>query len=183
MITNERLLIVMTMLLASLAATTAPSTNSTDAPGGCCTYKPAAITFNWPAGWLTTQIQDFQWSIVPTDDKSAATRWIAMDVPTLPIHVPGFIPIGSVEGGYLDDLRKQFGKLQIKELTPPKLPNAKERLVRAAWQKDGKSVEQTALLIVHDDHVYIFRGRSDIDHEQATSDAFNSVLSSIQWTK
>ena len=115
--------------------------------------------------------------------RGAAVRWIALDVPTLPWHPSGMIPMGSVENGYLDDLKKQFGKLDIKELTPPKLPNAKDRLVRAAWQKDGKSMEQTALLIVHNDHVYIFRGRSDTDHEQPTSDAFNSVTSSIQWTK
>ena len=91
--------------------------------------------------------------------------------------------MGEVESGYLDDLKKQFGKLDIKELSPPKIPNAKERLVRAAWQKDGKSMEQTALLLVHDDHVYIFRGRSDTDHEQPTSDAFNLVMASIKWTK
>jgi hypothetical protein len=140
---------------APLAASTAPTTNPSNATGGTFTYKPAAVTFNWPQGWSTTQIEDYQWSIVPADDKSA----------------------------YLDDLKKQFGNLDIKELSPPKIPNAKDRLVRAAWQKDGKSMEQTALLIVHADHVYIFRGRSDTDHEQPTTDAFNSVTASIQWTK
>jgi hypothetical protein len=88
-----------------------------------------------------------------------------------------------VESGYLDDLKKQYGKLDTKELTPPTLPNAKERFVRAAWQKDGQSMQQTALLLVHDDHVYILRERSDVDHEQPTRETFDAVVSSIKWKK
>src|SRR5581483_12376485 len=129
--------------------------------GGKFTYSPAGIEVTWPGGWKQTKLETYEWAIEPADAGDKPDRWIALDIPTLPLHPPGMIPISKVESGYLDDLKKECGKLDVKELTPPKLPDAKERMVRAAWQKDGKSMQQTALLIVHDDHVYIFRGRSE----------------------
>jgi hypothetical protein len=170
---------------ARLDAATAPSNDrakSNDAPGGRFSYAPAGIDLNWPSGWQQTQKEGYEWTIVPAE-KRAAECWISLDVPTLPLHPPGLIPIGRVESGYLDDLKKQYGKLDTKELTPPTLPNAKERFVRAAWQKDGQSMQQTALLLVHDDHVYILRERSDVDHEQPTRETFDAVVSSIKWKK
>jgi hypothetical protein len=162
---------------------TAPAETRTakDASGGKFTYAPAGIELSWPDGWQQTKKEDYEWAIEPARD--AGERWISLDVPTLPLHPPGLIPISKVESGYLDDLKKQNGSLDVKELTPPPLPDAKLRMVRAAWQKDGKSFEQTALLIVHADHVYIIRAHSDADHEQPTRETFDSVTKSIQWIK
>lgn len=170
---------------AAPAAATAPSVDapkSNDALGGNFAYAPAGIELSWPSGWQQTQKEGYEWTIVPAE-KHGADCWISLDVPTLPLHPPGMIPIGRVESGYLDDLRKQFGNLDTKDLTPPKLPNAKERFCRCSWQKDGQSMQQTALLMVHDDHVYIVRARSDADHEQPTRETFDAVVASIKWKK
>jgi len=43
-------------------------------------------------------------------------------------------------------------------------------------------MQQTALLVVHDDHVYILRARSEVAQEQATRQAFDAVVRSIRWT-
>jgi hypothetical protein len=128
-------------------------------------------------------MEGFEWTIQPSGTTGSSDRWISMDIPTLPIHVPGMIPIGQVEKGYLDDLKKEVGNLETKELSPPSIPNAKMRMVRAAWKKDGRPMQQTALLMVHDDHVYIFRCRSDADHEKDTRATYDSVLSSVHWIK
>ena len=165
------------------AATSAPAGDgkSKDAPGGKFMHAPSRIELSWPAGWVQTQKEGYEWTIVPAGAPGGAERWISLDVPSLPFHPPGMIPIGQVESGYLDDLKKQYGKLDVKELTPPKLPDAKLRMVRVAWEKDGPGMQQTALLIVHDDHVYIIRERSDVEHEQSTRETFDSVTSSIHW--
>jgi hypothetical protein len=162
------------------APTTAPSG---DASGGEFTYEPAGVKLSWPSGWDKEKIENFEWGIIPGGASVSDNRWISLDIPTLPMHVPGMIPIGEVEKGYIDDLKKEFGTLDVKDLTAPTIPDAKTRLVRVGWQKDGKNWEQTALLIVHADHVYILRGRSDTDHEQPTQQTFDSVKGSIVWVK
>src|SRR4051794_8685673 len=137
---------------ASPTPATAPapeSPKSNDAPGGTFTYAPAGIELSWPSGWQQAQKEGYEWTIIPAE-KRGAECWISLDVPTLPLHPPGMIPIGRVESGYVDDLKKQFGNVDTKELTPPKLPNAKERFCRCSWQKDGQNMQQTALLMVHD---------------------------------
>ena len=53
----------------------------------------------------------------------------------------------------------------------------------AAWNQDGQSMQQTALLIVHGDHVYIVRLRSDVDKEADLRRGFDSFCGSIKWVK
>jgi hypothetical protein len=170
----------------AMDAATAPAAQDEKtkaSPGGKFSYPQAGIGLTWPSGWEQSQLESYEWTIFPAGEKSSQQRWISLDVPTLPWHPPGMIPITRVEKGYVDDLKKEFGTLDVKELTPPNVADSKLRCVRCGWQKDGKSMEQTALLIVHDDHVYILRSRSDAEHEQATRECFDSVVSSITWKK
>ena len=140
-------------------STTAPtSVGKSDATtGGTFTHAPSGITLSWPEGWKQQPSDDYVWAIVPANSMAGSERWISLDVPDLPWHPPGMIPIGSVESGYLDDLRGKFGKIETKELTPPPISDAKLRMVSVGWQQDGKSMREAALLIVHNDHVYILR--------------------------
>jgi hypothetical protein len=154
-----------------------------DVPGGTFSHEPSAITISWPAGWEQKQFERFECAIFPAGE-SSQERWISLDVPDLPIHVPGLIPIGKVANGYINDLKKKFGNdIEIKDLPPPNVPECKQRLVRASWKKDGKQIEQTALLMVHTDHVYIIRARSPVEQEQPTRETFDAVVSSIRWRK
>ncbi len=164
-------------------STTAPtSVGKSDATtGGTFTHAPSGITLSWPEGWKQQPSDDYVWVIVPANSMAGSERWISLDVPDLPWHPPGMIPIGSVESGYLNDLRGKFGKIETKELTPPPISDAKLRMVSVGWQQDGKSMRETALLIVHNDHVYILRAHSVADDEQATRETFDAIVSSIQW--
>ena len=166
---------------SSTAPADGKSKESNGASGGKFTHAKSGIELTYPAGWEKQQKEGYELTIVPAGASGGPERWISLDVPDLPMHVPGMIPISRVEGGYLDDLRKNYGKVDIKELTPPSVPQAKLRMVRVAWQKDSQNMQQTAVLMVHDDHVYILRARSDVDHEQPTREAFDSIVSSIHW--
>jgi len=139
------------------------------------------VRLTWPAGWETQQSQDFVLMLVPTGVKLEDTS-ISLDVPKLPPHIPGLIPIGSVRNGYLDDLKKSVGKLDTKDLPQPGVPDAIQRFVRSQWT-DGKGVAQqeTALLMVHNDGVYILRGRSSASDETKTRVAFDEIVKSLSW--
>ena len=86
------------------------------------------VRLAWPGGWETRPSQDFVLMLVPVGAPTVGTR-ISLDVPKLPPHIPGLIPIGSVRSGYLDDLRKSVGELETKDLPQPGVLNAAQRFV------------------------------------------------------
>jgi hypothetical protein len=159
----------------------APTTNA--ALSGHVFDRPElGVRLAWPAGWAKRPSPDFVLLLTPDNGRNDAS--ISLDVPKLPPHIPGLIPIGSVRGGYLDDLRDAVGPLETINLAPPAIPDAAERLVRSSWT-DARGVphQETALLLVHDDSVYILRGRSPIADEPTTRTAFNEIVRSLEWVK
>jgi hypothetical protein len=148
------------------------------------------VRLDVPAGWEERRSKDFVLLLTAASGAKGASKdggdapTISLDVPNLPPHVPGMIPIGSVRGGYLDDLRKAEGTLKTEDLKPPGIPSASARMVRSTWTDSaGKTKQETALLLVHADRVYILRGRSLTSDEQATRGAFDGIVRSLQWTK
>jgi hypothetical protein len=138
-----------------------------------------------PAGWVQRRSEDFVLLVTPpaaAGDPSAPS--ISLDVPDLPPHIPGLIPIGSVRNGYLDDLRKSVGQIKTEDFRPPPVPSAAARLVRSAWtDAQGRPTQETALLLVHADRVYILRARSTLSDEQPTRQAFDHAVASLQWRR
>jgi hypothetical protein len=53
----------------------------------------------------------------------------------------------------------------------------KVKMVRSGW--DG--MQETAVIVVHGDRVYILRGRSDVAHERATREAMGEMVGSWRW--
>jgi hypothetical protein len=171
---NEPAPATSTSLVSSTAiSSTAPTTQPTSfvAPS-------LGVSVSWPPGWTTKPSQDYVLMLV-----SAAGQSISLDVPDLPVHLPGMIPIGLVKNGYLDDLRKHVGKLDIVEESSPEIPHAKARFVHSSWSNGDHSFIEIALLLVHADRVYIIRADSSAERYQDTRTAFDAVVRSLQWTK
>jgi hypothetical protein len=177
----------------SPSASTAPSpteASEKDPAGGAGKFErpDLGVRLEWPEGWAQHKSADFVLLLRPAAkgraDEASATS-LSLDVPDLPPHIPGMIPIGSVRNGYLDDLRKSGGgSLKTTDLTPPPLPASAERMVRSVWSdRDGKKWQETALLLVHADRVYIVRGRSIVDDETVTRDTFDRIVRSLAWIK
>jgi hypothetical protein len=139
------------------------------------------IAFDLPAGWSPKSSKDYVLVLSPgassATDPAAPT--LSLDVPDLPPHIPGMIPISPVVKGYLDDLRQQEGSIETHDEAAPKMPGAQARLVRSTWDKG--TMQETALLLVHRDHVYIVRGTSRVSDETSTRDALNTIIDSIRW--
>jgi hypothetical protein len=153
-----------------------------DASAGHTFSNPKlGIALTWPGGWAKKDSKDFELLLVP-DGKGPEGAELSLDIPDLPVHVPGMIPIGMVKDGYIDDLKKSHGQVTIQEESP-KVDGAKARKVHATWKKDGKEYQETALLLVHSDRVYILRSDSAMDDEPAVKAAYDEFVKSIKWVK
>lgn len=97
------------------------------------------------------------------------------------MHLPGMIPIGLVKNGYLDDLRKHVGQLNIVEESSPEIPHAKARFVHTTWSNGGRNFVEMALLLVHADRVYIIRADSNAEAYESIRHAFDAVVRSLRW--
>ena len=151
-------------------------------PGGTFSRPNVGVRLDWPAGWAERPSQEFVLLLVGAGGGDLAPS-ISLDVPSLPPHIPGLIPIGSVRSGYLDDLRKPVGRIRTTDLAPPAV-GATARFVRSTWtDEDGRAWQESALLIVHADRVYILRGRSLAAEEDATRAAFDEIVRSLKWTR
>lgn len=173
----------------------APAPVSASAPVSAPNSNPGTfdrpklgVRLGWPAGWVERPSNDYVLLLLAAGaggggDGGEAPS-ISLDVPDLPPHIPGMIPVGSVRGGYLDDLRKSVGPIKTRDERAPAVANAAARMVRSAWTDSrGRAWQERALLLVHADRVYILRARSTAADEAATRAAFDDIVRSLKWTK
>ena len=139
------------------------------------------IAFDYPGTWTAHDSKDYELLINPPGDPPG--RCISLDVPDLPFHIPGLIPIGSVQGGYVDDLKKQHGAVQITQLAAPSLGKCSVRMVRCTGHTGDNNWIDLAVLVVHADRVYVLRASTDTAGESETRSVFDAVIRSIRWVK
>src|ERR1700734_1764694 len=82
------------LLLASeTQPTTAPNSQTFQDSGGL-------IRLQYPAEWKKKDDADYVLSL------TNGSQLFTLDIPDLPVHVPGMIPLSLVVNGYIDDLKK-----------------------------------------------------------------------------
>ena len=164
-------------------ATTNPANPSSDNKPVSYSSKKFGIQVQYPTGWVARANKDYEAFLVPAalDAKAEPTANISLDIPELPLHIPGMIPMGLTKDGYLDDLKKEFGTITTVE-KDHSLPASTAKMLTSTWQKDGKTFRDKALVIIHNDHVYILRARSEGD-EKAIEAAFDQMVGTLQWIK
>ncbi len=151
----------------------------TSAPSGAplTEYKSpdGALILQIPDGWHASKNTDFVLFLIRDDQPDSA---LSLDIPSIPPHIPGLIPLGMVTDGYLDDLRKLWPGLKLQTDEPRDIPDAKAHFVHAVWPHHDKV--ESALLIVKGDHVYILRATGAPDHKELWS-AYDQLLASMKW--
>jgi hypothetical protein len=163
--------------ISTLAATTPVKTYTpyTDPADG--------IAFNRPAGWSAGKGQT---SVVSfTDPKSSVE--LCLDVPTLPAmakYCP--IPMFKVSGDYVADLKKKAipdaTSDPVVDLTT--VPASSAREVRCHGHTPaGRTVEDSAVLVVHDHRIFILSVDSSADDAAKARSALDQAVASIQWTR
>jgi hypothetical protein len=142
--------------------------------------KNAGISFLVPAGWKQTPVSDTQ---VRFDSPGPAKISVTLDVPRLPWHPYGLIPINSVRDGYVDDQRKKMPDAQTTNLPDPSVPEASQRRVKISGHLNGNAVVDDAVLLVHGDRVYILSLDCDNSAYPSAKATLESVVQTLHWAQ
>lgn len=121
-------------------------------------------------------------TLLPSGAKNS-DRSIGVDLPELPPHIPGLIPLGMVTSGYISDLRKQHPDLKVEESQSTTIPDARAHRVRLTWKEKDRGCFDMAVLIVHKDQILIFSADGDGDGYDEIRKVFDPIISSIKWVK
>jgi hypothetical protein len=138
------------------------------------------IEFQYPSNWKASTPKETEYRFTSPDAKSPVE--LTLDVPKLPWHPPGWIPIDSVRDGYVDDAKKKISNAQASNLPDPGIPDAKSHRVKITGQTNGKPAINEAALIVHNDKVYILSIETDPGSYPAAQKALDQAVATLRWT-
>jgi hypothetical protein len=138
-----------------------------------------------PSGWKRVDKGgDYALATVPDGSGGGEEApMVAIQVPALPPHIPGFLPLGGVADGYVQDLKKRYPDQKVDEKVAAKLDGADARRIVSSFQNRGKPWRELALLAVHGDHVYVMTGNCDASAFDKTKSAFDALAASLKWTQ
>lgn len=140
------------------------------------------IKIKYPADWQPKKSADYELMLLPTGGQGETWR-VTLDIPDLPPHLPFMIQMTRVQHDYLQDLKKEHPDLKVNEEKDVSVPEGKARLVCSTWHEGKLQHDDTVLLIIHASAVFILDAQCGEDHLPATRGCFDSIESSIQWTK
>ena len=149
---------------------TQPSTTSFTDPN-------SILQVSYPSDWKVKKDPDYVLWIESGD------RVFTIDVPDLPPHIPGMIPLNLVVSGFIDDVKKQHPDVRTVENAPAVVKNAKGRQIRMTWSKDKTMYSESALLVIHADHVFILRLLTPADDYAASKPVSDAIVASTHWLK
>jgi hypothetical protein len=146
------------------------------------TYENATtgIGFSLPPGWKQAPPNDTQ---VRFDAPAPAKFSLTLDVPKLPWHPYGMIPIGSVRNGYVDDQKKRMPDAKSTDQPNPTVADANQKRVKTTGHLNGASVVDDAALLVHADHVYILSLDCDEAAYPSAKTALDTALQTLHWVQ
>ena len=169
------------------AAATAPTTST-----GASSSEPAKIYANqqahfriaYSADWKPEDNKDYVFSLVPADAKPGEPeRRVSIDVPSLPPHLPGMITVSRVKDGYIKKQQKKLAECKLLEDIAVSVPQAKAQRVIVTGKLNNQPRTLAAVLMLHNDRVYIIRVDSDNEHYPQSKAVWDQVVSSLQWTR
>jgi len=141
--------------------------------------KTHKFAIEYPDGWTERK---------PTGDEDVVLLKceghkgeISVAVPKLPPHIPGLIPLQSVEKGYIDDVKKRMKDVKVTESKPVKIAGAFGRqFALRGVAPDGKRAI-AALALLKGDTLYIMSAESPSDEAEDTRQAFEQIARSWKW--
>ncbi len=150
------------------------------------TFQGPGIQFAYPSDWQPTKGQTALFAVTaPRQDfSSPVAPSLNLDVPKLPWHIPGFISVGMVVSGYIDDLKKnQIHDAVVEEQHRVSVCGESARQVTCTGHVDGRPSTDVAIVCVHADRVYIFSADSDPAGCDCARKALEAAVASAKWTK
>ena len=166
-------------------ATQSPITAPTTAPAPFVCSK-FDFSIQPPADWSQTKgASDTPLALVPRSKANAKDLSLVpslkVQVPDLPPHIPGMIPVGSVADGYVNDLRKHYPDLHVDERVVLPIPNGSARRIVCTLRHGQTTWRDIALCIVHKDRVFLIVAECSAGDYPATRAAFDAMAGSLKW--
>jgi hypothetical protein len=181
---------VPTPVAAAPGGTTRPATLAAGSDSGATATAPVEQTFesknagvrlHYPSAWIAKAGKDDVMLLVPRD--GAAGRSITLDLPKIPMHLPGAMTLPLIQNGYVDDQRKHHPGLKVEEAKDQMIARSRAKFVRSTWKESGKDFTDATLLIVHDERVYILSLDCDDQSYQPDRKVLDDVAGSIEWLR
>jgi hypothetical protein len=173
-------------------------------PGATVSFQcPKGFSLKYPAAWSPYDDSktsdsgvrnssgadpDQVLSLAMPADAAGKVPKITVDVPVLPPHIPGLIPINLVESGFVDDLHKRYKTVHEDKSVGVNIPGAVavQATIGVAQpvdpNEDRADVIQV-LLAVHGDGVYIIDAETTAAAAESARLALKTMAESLQWTK
>ncbi|HEY8749737.1 MAG TPA: hypothetical protein VIM11_17270 [Tepidisphaeraceae bacterium] len=165
-------------------STPAPATTSAETKPASRTWEAKGVRVTIPTGWQEKKDPDFElFLILPSPAQSDDAPRITFDVPDLPPHMSWMIQMARIQHDYEADLKKVHPDLKLDDASDVKIPNTTARLVRSTWHQNGLAHEDTALLMIHANGVYILDAQASEKQLTAVHAAFEAMRASLEWTK
>ena len=140
----------------------------------------ASIRFCYPMSWHPVK-GGATVTLVPLGESTVGSHRLTIDDPELPPHLPGFIPLGLVEAGFVADLRNRYNQLRVTSSVAYELDGVSARRLSAAGVSKNGPVVVNTVLCVRGDSVYVIDAETDAADAMRTREAFDMVVESLRW--
>jgi hypothetical protein len=144
--------------------------------------RSSGFSLRYPAGWSMRQDPD---NVFTADARAGDENGpeLAVAVPKLPPHIPGMIPLGAVESGYLDDLKKRLSNVQVQQQPTARLPVPSNHARRFDATGNDKAGERklAVLVLLKGDRLYILTAEAPAPEFARARAAFDQAVASWQW--
>jgi hypothetical protein len=166
--------------------TTSPASPASPAPTESATpttrpFTGPGVQLGYGGEWRKTDDPDYALMLVPDGAGKTSDVSLSVEVPKLPPHIPGMIPLGSVVKGYIDDMKQQHAGVHVEPPSMTKVAGTNARRVVSSWTANGKELSEDAVLTVHADRVYIFRANADAPNRAHATHTLDALLESVHW--
>lgn len=146
------------------------------------THSATGLTMRYPTEWVRRTSKEYAlW--ITSENSASPGMTISLEVPELPPHLPGWIPIGLVQKGYLDDMRESHPEVKVATLSTESVDGATARFLRSDWGAGNETQTEFAWLLVHADHVLILRGISSAGQAENVRRQLEEMVRTIRWSK
>jgi hypothetical protein len=140
------------------------------------------FSIRYPSTWTLRQDPENVFTAdARANDESGPELSIA--VPKLPAHVPGMVPLGAVQSGYVDDLRKRLRDVRSEQEETGRIaiPGANLRKFAAAGKDDKGERKLDVLIVYRDDRLYIITAEAPAAEAAKAQAAFDQAVASWRW--
>ncbi|HLL87673.1 MAG TPA: hypothetical protein VK324_00055 [Tepidisphaeraceae bacterium] len=152
--------------------------------------RDADVAIAYPGDWVTRSNPRSVLSVGPKVASPAdepATPELNVAVPKLPFHIPGMIPLGEVERGYVDDVKKRHTDVRVvrSDAIPFDKANAR-RFVLSGRPNEGGPERLYDVLVVYrgsTDKLYVITSESPAPDAAVAHRVLDDVLASWRWLK